>query len=267
MRFLIMTDIEGVTGVTTYHQAENTQFGRDMLMNDLLAVIDGIRSEGHHDIVVYDMHTDGRNVDISRLPEDVPVVMGKPINGKLYRGTGGDYDGLFMVGLHGMSHVPEAMLAHSYLREYDSIHVNEDLVGEIGMECLLAGEQGFPLVFVSGDDKGCQEAEKFMPGVVTAVVKKSLDAAQAVCDSPAKTGKTLQEAAARAVKKAAELAPRKTRMPVTIRIAFSDCDYLQIMKEIHPEIFVNNREAVMKGNNLLEVWSEYLAMEREMVTK
>ena len=52
MKFLIMTDIEGVTGVTTYQQAENSQFGRDMLMNDLLAVIDGIREAGNHEIVV-----------------------------------------------------------------------------------------------------------------------------------------------------------------------------------------------------------------------
>ena len=28
MKFLVMTDIEGVTGVTTFAQAENTQFGR-----------------------------------------------------------------------------------------------------------------------------------------------------------------------------------------------------------------------------------------------
>lgn len=78
MRFLIMTDIEGVTGVTTYQQAENSQLGRDMLMHDLLAVIEGIRTEEHHEIVVYDMHTDGRNVDMTQLPEDIPVVMGKP---------------------------------------------------------------------------------------------------------------------------------------------------------------------------------------------
>ena len=87
MRFFIMTDIEGVTGVTTYAQAENSQLGRDMLMNDLLAVIEGIRTDAHHDIVVYDMHTDGRNIDITLLPEDVQVIMGKPINGQLYKGV------------------------------------------------------------------------------------------------------------------------------------------------------------------------------------
>lgn len=267
MKFLIMTDIEGVTGVTTYQQAENSQFGRDMLMNDLLAVIDGIRSTGHHEIVVYDMHTDGRNVDISRLPAGVPVVMGKPINGKLWRGVGKGFDGLFMVGLHAMSREPGAMLAHSYLIQYDSIHINDALVGEIGVECLLAGEQGTPLVFVAGDDKGCQEAERFMPGVVTAVVKYSLDEAQALCNPPANTVVRLREAAKQAVEKAKKLQPKKPEMPVTVTIKYSDCEYLKIMKDIHPEIFADENTVVMKGDNLLETWSEYLLMEKEMTTK
>ena len=37
MIFLVMTDIEGVTGVTTFAQAEGTQFGKDMLMNGPMA--------------------------------------------------------------------------------------------------------------------------------------------------------------------------------------------------------------------------------------
>ena len=77
MRFLVMTDIEGVTGVTTFEQAEKSDFGKEMLMNDLCAVLEGIKEAGH-EAVVYDMHTDGRNVNISRI--DVPVVMGKPIS-------------------------------------------------------------------------------------------------------------------------------------------------------------------------------------------
>ena len=267
MKFLIMTDIEGVTGVTTYQQAENSQFGRDMLMNDLLAVIDGIRADGPHDIVVYDMHTDGRNIDISQLPEDVSVVMGKPINGKLWRGVGKGFDGLFMVGLHAMSKEPGAMLAHSYLREYDAIYINEDLVGEIGVECLLAGEQGTPLVFVSGDDKGCKEAEQFAPGVITVAVKHSLDEAQALCLPPTKTSKLLKAAAARAASNAAKMEPKIPDMPVTITVKYSDCKYLQIMKEIHQEIFMDDNTAVMKGENLLETWSEYLLLEKEMTTK
>lgn len=266
MRFLIMTDIEGVTGVTTYQQAENSQLGKDMLMHDLLAVIEGIRAEEHHEIIVYDMHTDGRNVDISMLPADVPVVVGKPINGSLYRGMGGDYDGLFLIGLHAMSKEPSAMLAHSYLREYDAIYINEELVGEIGVERALAGEHGFPLVFVSGDDKGCEEAKALDEEIVTAVVKKSLDEAQAVCFPPAKTAQILKEAAKEAVAKAKQIAPKMIHMPVTIRIQYSDCRYREIMEMLYPDVFVDKYTVELKGENLLQCWSEYLLMEKEMVT-
>lgn len=266
MRFLIMTDIEGVTGVTTYQQAENSQLGRDMLMHDLLAVIEGIRSEGDHEIVVYDMHTDGRNVDMTRLPADIPVVMGKPINGKIYRGIGGNYDGLFMVGLHAMSRQPGAMLAHSYLIEYDAVHINGELVGEIGVERALAGEQGFPLVFVSGDNMGCQEAKALDSKISTAAVKLSLDEAQALCYPPAKTAQILKEAAAEAVRNAKSIAPKVLGDKVTVRVKFSQCQYLENMKKLHPEIFISEDTVEVTGNEgLLECWSRYLNMEKAMV--
>ncbi len=265
MRFLIMTDIEGVTGVTTYQQAENSQLGREMLMHDLLAVIEGIRAEGPHDIVVYDMHTDGRNIDLSQLPEDVPVVMGKPINGKVYRGVGSHFDGLFLVGLHAMSREPQALLAHSYLIQYDSIHLNGVKVGEIGMERALAGEQGIPLIFVSGDDRGCDEALALDNKIVTAVVKEALDEAQALCMTPMQTGRILKEAAASAVQNARLIRPMQVTVPVTIQIQYSQCRYLQIMKELYPDIFINENTVEIKGDNLLECWSEYLLKEREMM--
>ena len=91
-KFLVMTDIEGVTGVTTFAEAENSQLGRDMLMNDLNAVLNGIWQAGA-EAVVYDMHTDGRNIDLTDLY--VPVVRGKPILGDKWRGVGGEgFDGL-----------------------------------------------------------------------------------------------------------------------------------------------------------------------------
>jgi hypothetical protein len=38
-----MTDIEGVMDVTTFPQAEKSEFGREMLMNDIISVIRGIK--------------------------------------------------------------------------------------------------------------------------------------------------------------------------------------------------------------------------------
>ena len=260
MRYLIMTDIEGVTGITTFPQAENSELGRRMLMNDLQAVLHGIE-DGGAEAVVYDMHTDGRNVSLEEL--NVPVVMGKPINGELYRGVGADFDGLYLVGLHAMQHTPGALLAHSYLIQYDSIVVNGILMGEIGMEAALAGEQGIPLKFVSGDDLGCMEAQRLIPDVVVCPVKYSLGSDQALCLPPETTRRHLREAARRATE--APVETFRLNAPYEIRIQYSDCEYLQRMRRLHPEIFSDPRTVVMRGENLLKTWSEYLNYEKEMI--
>lgn len=259
MKILVMTDIEGVTGVTTFLQAEKSDFGREMLMNDLCAVLDGIKDAGA-EAVVYDMHTDGRNVDISQI--DVPVVMGKPILGDLYRGVGAGFDGLFLLGLHTMQHTGH-LLAHSYLREYDAIYLNGLLVGEIGIEAALAGEQGIPLKFISGDDMGCAEGEALIENIVTCSVKNSLGDDVAICLPPQKTAYMLREKAHEAVK--ANIKPFEVMAPYEIKIVYSACRYLDVMKQIHPEIFVDERTVLMKGDNLLQTWSQYLKYEKEMV--
>jgi len=258
-KILIMTDIEGVTGVTTFEQAEKSQFGRDMLMNDLCAVLEGVADAGA-EAVIYDMHTDGRNINTSMI--NAPVVMGKPILPKLYRGVGGDFDGLFLLGLHTMQHTGE-LLAHSYLREYDAIYLNGLLVGEIGIEAALAGERGIPLKFISGDDKGCLEAKELIGDIVICPVKYSLGDDTALCLSPAESAKLLREKAKEAVE--TDVKPFTVEAPYEIKIVYSNCRYLEIMKEIHPEIFVDERTVVMRGDDLLKTWSQYLKYEKEMV--
>ncbi len=268
MRFLILADIEGVSCITSYAQAERSELGRRMLLNDLNACIDGIRDAGHHEIVVYDMHTDGRNIDPELLREGVSVVMGKPIDGARYKGLGGEFDGLFLVGLHAMANAPIALLAHSYLREYDAIHVDGRLVGEIGVEAYLAGEWGIPLRFVAGDDFGCAEAQALTPGVVTASVKRSLGADAALCLPLIETRALIREAAKHAVLADPPQALRP-KSPTQIQVTFSDCAYHRTMRALHPALFEvgNGRVASVSGDSMLEVWARYLTMEKEMVAQ
>lgn len=261
-----MTDIEGVSGVTSFPQAENSDFGRRMLMHDLKAVISGIKRAGAHEIVVYDMHTDGRNVDLEQLDEDIPVIAGKPISRTVYRGIGGGYDGLFLLGLHSMQNVENALLAHSYLREYDAIHINGKLVGEIGVEAYLAGEQNIPLVFVSGDDVGCKEAEDLVPGVYTAVVKQSVGSAQALCLPLKKTEEILSDMAEKAAKNASSVKPLVPDRNVTVEVIFSQCRYREIMQQLHPDYFTDLCTLRISGEGMLNTWGKYLLIEQEMIS-
>ena len=260
LKFLVMTDIEGASGVTTFAQAKS-DFGKKMLMHDLKAVLAGIHEAGA-EAIVYDMHTDGRNVNMEEI--DVPVVMGKPILPQLWCGVGGkEIDGLFMIGLHTMQNVNGALLAHSYRHEYEAIYINGLLVGEIGVEAALAGEQGVPLKLVSGDDLGCTEGQQLIPELVTCVVKTSLTAETGICLPPVQTAGMLKAAAREAVGK--KIDPFVIKPPYEIKIVFSESVRLAAMKSLHPEIFVDERTVRLKGDKLLEIWSRYLIYEREMV--
>ena len=64
----------------------------------------------------------------------------------------------------------------------------------------------------------------------------------------------------------ANIQPFNVQGPYEIKIVYSDCRYLKVMQKIHPEIFVNENTVLMRGDNLLATWSEYLSYEKEMVT-
>lgn len=268
MRFLILTDIEGVTGVTTFEQAEQSEFGKRMLMNDVNAVIDGIQTQGNHEIILWDMHTDGRNIDLQDLGDrKVEIIEGKPINRNEYKSVNEKVDGLFMVGLHSMAG-SGGLLAHSYLREYASIRIGNTKVGEIGVESYLAGEQGIPVLFVSGDTLGCREAQQLIPGVKTVTVKRSLGDDQAVCYTPVYTRGILKKAAYDAVNEAASGMKYPSVLNYNreeIHLAFSKCRYLAVMHKIHPDIFENEDTVMITGDTMLEAWETYRTMEQEMV--
>ncbi len=57
-KYMIRSDVEGVTGVVSYDQVEpgkpQYEYGVKMFMNDLLALIQGLNDGGAEEIVIYD---------------------------------------------------------------------------------------------------------------------------------------------------------------------------------------------------------------------
>ncbi|HEX2949030.1 MAG TPA: M55 family metallopeptidase, partial [Armatimonadota bacterium] len=66
-KYMIRCDIEGVSGVVSYRQTEpgnsEYEFGLRMFRSDLCACIDGLLDGGADEIVIYDEHYYGRNID------------------------------------------------------------------------------------------------------------------------------------------------------------------------------------------------------------
>ena len=58
-KFMVRCDIEGVSGVVSYAQAEpgnpEYEFGRSMFLNDLSALLTGLNQGGADSIVIYEI--------------------------------------------------------------------------------------------------------------------------------------------------------------------------------------------------------------------
>lgn len=267
MKIMIRSDIEGVTGVTTYQQAEGSEFGRQMLMNDLKACINGILSTGDHEIVIYDEHTDGRNIDINALPECVNVIMGKPVYRPDWGGIDSSFDAMIMVGFHARSCVAGSLLPHSYSRKNLEIRLNGLVVGEIGMEAAIAGDFGVPLWLVTGDSAGMEEAEQLISGIKTVSVKKAMGEFEAECFPPKKTAKMIFEEAKSVILDPPPVKPFKIEGPVKMEINLKPDDYTTKLKNTYPEIFIEDNTILIEGPTVTAVWSNYSLIQKEIKLK
>lgn len=171
MKLLVITDLEGVAGVDSFFQTRTGREERkggamDQLACEVNACIAGIRSGAPEAVIdVWDGHGSGglREVDIDG---------GNYLHdGRPYFHLDG-YDGLLFVGQHAMAGTPDAPLCHTYSSlAVDYYKINGTFVGEFACRALLAGRQGVPTVFLSGDDKAVLEAKQFIPEIETAITK------------------------------------------------------------------------------------------------
>ncbi|HET7559790.1 MAG TPA: M55 family metallopeptidase, partial [Limnochordia bacterium] len=85
--------------------------------------------------------------------------------------------------------------------------LNGVFVGEFGARALVAGRQGVPTIFLSGDDKAAHEAQMFVHEIETVVEKqvKGLEAAEHL--DPAEACNAIRAGAARAFRRLREIPP------------------------------------------------------------
>ncbi|WP_432799943.1 M55 family metallopeptidase [Poriferisphaera sp. WC338] len=265
MKVMIRSDVEGVTGITTYKEAENSELGRAMLMNDLLACIEGLQAGGATEIIIYDEHTNGRNVNVAMLPENVSVICGKPHYTPSWGGIDSSFDAMVMVGFHAKSGVSGALLPHSYSRKNLDIRLNGQSVGEIAMEAAVVADFDVPVWLVTGDSAGTEEAKSHIPHVRTVSVKKSFGENEAECYSATKSVKMIRAAAQNIMLNPPDVKPLKINGPIQLEIDLVRSDYTNQLQKKYCDCFIENSKTFyLQGETVTEVWSKYLHIQDEV---
>ena len=261
-KYMIRCDIEGVSGVVSYEQAEpgkpEYEFGRRMLQADLVALMDGLMTGGAKEIVIYDEHYYGRNIDPAWLPQGATAICGKPP----YRadwpgGLDETFDGVILLGFHSKAGTPGGLLPHTYELDIRDLRLDGVSVGEIGMETAVAGDLGVPTLLVSGDSAGTAEAEALLEGVTVVTVKEALSQSGASCYPLSQTTARIRAAAEAIVKNPPDVKPYTVASPVTLEVELNDGPYLDAFRSLYTQDMKDERTIRITGVGATAVWADY----------
>src|SRR5215210_2564024 len=178
MKILIATDMEGITGVTTWEQvtpghAEYTRF-RSLMTQDVSAAIRGAFDAGAVEVIVADGHWNGSNILIEELDARARLNTGSPSPLSMMEGIDQSIDGVMFIGYHARNGSDSAILDHTWSsRTVANLWLNDILTGEYGLNAAVAGHFGVPVVMVSGDQTACAQGRGLLGDVETAVVKQA----------------------------------------------------------------------------------------------
>lgn len=214
MKVFVMTDLEGVAGVVsfetqTYPTGKYYEASKRLLTAEVNAAVDAMVEQGVDDILIVDGHGPG-GIYYPDLHEAAKLLHGRPHGTRdVTEPIVAEYDVLMMIGQHAMAGGAAGNLNHSQSSlTIEYIKLNGRPIGEIGQVALYSGALGQPLVFLSGDEAACREAEELAPGVTTAAVKVGTGRNAAVSVSMAESHRRIREGVTVALRKqAAEPVP------------------------------------------------------------
>lgn len=228
MKVFISVDIEGATGIASFSQCGRADgshydyaFARRMLTGDVNAAIRGARAAGATEVVVKDAHGNCKNLLVDELEPGTQLISGfYPRNDYMMDGIDESFGAAMLVGYHAMAGGLHGMMEHALSGGVHRFWVNGIPAGEIIVSAALAGAYGVPLVFVSSDRSGCEEAHDAIAGVRTYETKEGYGKYMGRMLHPSETWPGIESAAREAVAESANVKPFINPCPVTMRSEF-----------------------------------------------
>jgi D-amino peptidase len=221
-KIFILCDLEGTAGVVdfelqTYPTARYYDQAKRLATLEINAVVDGILEVGPAEVIILDGHGPG-GIDYELMHKEAKMMIGRPLPQPWLDDS---YDAMFLYGHHTMNRVETGVLAHSWSsKAISNVWLNDELIGEIGLNAAIAGHFGVPTVFISGDDDTMLEAQKYVPEIIGVSVKKGLTRTSAISVSPEKARDMLRAGAVEAMNRIDDISPYQVEPPFTFRTEY-----------------------------------------------
>ena len=179
MKVYISADIEGVTGVTHWDEADRlksdyTEF-REQMTAEVSAACKGALQAGAAEVWIKDAHASGRNLIGSKLPKQTHLIRGwsgHPFS--MVQELDESFHAMIMIGYHSRAGSSANPLAHTVSGNIATLKINGSYASEFMINAYTAAYVNVPLAFISGDEGICEEAASLIPQVATLAVKRGV---------------------------------------------------------------------------------------------
>jgi D-amino peptidase len=232
VRVFISSDIEGTAGIVHWEQVLNGpeyEGGRTLLENEVNAAIDGAGDAGAGEFLVNDAHYLMQNLRPERLHGRASLVSGKHKPLYMMEGLDASFDAAFLVSYHGSISAPTAVLSHTYNPSvvYHA-ELNGHVVGESGINALVARHYEVPIALITGDDATAEEMRRIAPDCECVVVKRSISRFAAESVHPEVACELIRAGAARALERLGQMGPPAIDLPATLEVQVTTSDYAEL---------------------------------------
>lgn len=261
MKVYMMTDLEGVAGVVSFGsqtaiEGRYYDQAKRLLTAEINAAIEGLVGVGVDDVLVHDGHGPGAVWyedlhPVARLLHGRPAAPFQTISPFVK-----ECDACIMVGQHAMAGVATGNLNHTQSSDaVDSYKLNGRPIGEIAQFALFMGGFGIPLIFLSGDDEACNEAEALIPGITTVSVKTGLSRNSAISLAAIESRRRIREGTVTAIQQQRQdaVAPLTWKGPYILEKRFFHTDTAGSLLRDPGVERVDAKTVRYRANNIQEI--------------
>lgn len=225
MKVYISADIEGIWGVVSrkHIAGESGDYlrARKLMTQEVNLVCEELFKNGVREIVVNDSHGPMDNIIIEDLNPDVSLISGYPKDLSMMDGIDETFDCAMLIGYHPKAGTEKGIFDHTYSgRIVSKLTINGEEVGESGLNALVAGHFGVPVVLVAGDNKVAWDVKKEIGDIETVAVKDTISRYCAKNLPYNKLKQSYEEAVSRAIQNIDKYPVKKYKEPLTLSLEF-----------------------------------------------
>jgi len=266
MRVLIMSDMEGVSGIVVWEQVGGGEAmfeeGRKLYTEEINAAVRGAKAAGATEIVAVDCHGAGKGWNFnSFIPELLDPACDWVAHHEWSRYTElleQGCDAALFVGMHARANTSDGVLCHTIsTTTWRNLWFNDDLVGETGINAALCGHYGCPVLLVTGDEATCREARELLGSDLTTVaVKRGLSRYSARQIPPVRARQMIEESAKQALQNLNAVQPYVPARPTTLTIELSTVDKAAEFRGRQGVEIVEPLKVVSRGEDWMQAWNQ-----------